>query len=200
MILLICAECQELAEHVVNKAKVKLRGRRSKARRFLFKDDSSKKSFQRNSPKKVVSESVCKPLLEHRKLPSPYSSSSLRTNQSPVKKSSRPSEIVSSFPAIPQSPPSLIQSPCKTPSIIQSPSKSPSLAQSPYKTPLAQSPSCKTTPLAQSPYKTVYLSEQQSITPKQTGVPNAPPSSPDSVFACSHNYIQSLCDNKVSLC
>lgn len=45
--------------------------------------------------------------------------------------------------------------------------------------------------------KTIYLSEKHSSTPKDTGIPNVPPSTPDSIFSCSHNYILSLNDIKV---
>ena len=47
------------------------------------------------------------------------------------------------------------------------------------------------------PTKTIYLSNPHSLTPKDTGIPNVPPSSPEPSFSQPHNYIHSMCDIKV---
>ena len=163
--IFLYAGCQELAEHVVNKAKVRLR-RRPKPQKIVSKDGSC--NYNTHSPKKVPEGThVIRRSLSHNTDKSVLTTehSSPKSNQSPVRDlSRRPAESgrsSSNFPEIPRSPASFVQS--------------------------------------GSPCKTVYFSERQSITPKDTGIPNVPPSSPDSSFACCHNYIKSLCDNKVSI-
>lgn len=158
------AGCQELAEHVVNQAKVRLR-RRPKQRKTVSKDSSIKScNYNTPSPKKVPPEGTptIRPSLSNTDKSSLTTSEHSSPCKSPVKDLSRrlseSGKPSSNFPEIPRSPASLVQSPCKT----------------------------------------VYFSERHSITPKDSGIPNVPPSSPDSNFARCHNYIQSLCDNKVS--
>ena len=81
--------------------------------------------------------------------------------------------------------------------IVKTPNSSPS-KQSSEK--ISCLPDITHSPLSTSltPTKTIYLSNPHSLTPKDTGIPNAPPSSPEPSFSQPHNYIHSMCDIKVT--